>query len=327
MQLTTELEQLSPGVGRENEVVLTLGVFDGVHLGHRHLIGHAVRRARELGCLSAAITFHPHPAAVVRGDAQPLLASMDERLRLMRQLDLDIIARVAFTPELSRLTAREFVDYIERHLRLREMWVGPDYALGRGREGDITRLTEIGAQDGFCVQAVPPLEMDGQVVSSTRIRGLLAKGDVAGAGRLLGHCFSFSGPVIVGDRRGRILGYPTANLAPDPARALPSNGIYACHCFVDPAPGSAAGAPGQALYQAVVSLGTRPTFGDGARLAEAYLLDFSGDLYGRTLTLHFVQRLRDELRFTSISGLIEQIGRDVMHTREVLAGDQLCALA
>lgn len=325
MLLIRDLDEMTPGEGQESEVVLTLGVFDGVHLGHRHLIGETVRRARELGCRSAAITFDPHPASVVRGEALPLLTSMEERHRLMRQLDLDVIARVHFTPELARLTAIEFMAHMTRHLRPRELWVGPDFALGRGREGSLARLAEIGQAMGFLVQAVAPLQIDGQVVSSTRIRGLLSRGDVAGAGRLLGHCFSFTGDVIAGDHRGRLLGYPTANMKPDPARALPPDGVYACHCFIDPAPGPVS--PGRQVYQAVVSLGVRPTFGEGARLAEAYLLDFSGDLYGRTLTLHFVDRLRGELRFTSIGGLVEQIGCDVVRAREILAGGGLCALA
>lgn len=323
MQVTRELADLRPN----GDLILTIGVFDGVHLGHRHLIGQVVERARQLGCLSGVITFHPHPAAVLRGESLPILTTPPERLYLLRQLDVDVIANLAFTADLASLTAREFVDLICQHLRLRELWVGPDFALGRGREGNMARLKEIGAQVGFTVQAVPPLVLDGEVVSSTRIRAVLAAGDVVQASRLLGHCFSFSGPVIHGAQRGRALGYPTANLAAEPDRALPANGIYACHVFVgDPGREDSKTPPGTRRHQAVVNVGTRPTFDNGARLVEAYILDFDGDLYGQTLTVHFVERLRGELRFSSVGALVDQIGQDVLRARQVLATDTGCML-
>lgn len=228
MQLIQDLSQLKPDGG----VVLTLGVFDGVHLGHRHLIGQVVGRARQLGCQSAVITFHPHPAAVIRGERLPIMTTPQERLYLIRQLDADLVVSLPFTAELSQLTAREFMGLICSHLRLRELWIGPDFVLGRGREGTVARLTELGGEMGFTVHAVPPLVLDGEVVSSTRIRSLLAAGDVARAGLLLGHCFSFSGPVIAGARRGRTLGYPTANLSAAADRALPADGIYACRAVI-----------------------------------------------------------------------------------------------
>lgn len=326
MQLIQDLSQLAPDGG----VVLTMGVFDGVHLGHRHLIGQVVGRARHLGCRSGVITFHPHPAAVIRGECLPIMTTPQERLYLIRQLDADIVINMPFTAELSRRTAREFMDLIRGHLRLQELWIGPDFVLGRGREGDVTRLRQLGEEMGFAVHTVPPLVLDGEVVSSTRIRSLLAAGDVAQAGRLLGHCFSFSGPVIAGARRGRTLGYPTANLSATADRALPTNGIYACRAVIGE-PQDFCGErqskrPGRPLYQAVVNVGTRPTFDNGARLVEAHLIGFSGDLYGQTLTLHFVERLRGEMRFPDAASLIQQIGQDVIHARQALASDTTCAL-
>jgi riboflavin kinase/FMN adenylyltransferase len=192
----------------------------------------------------------------------------------------------------------------------------------------------MGEELGFTVHVVPPLVLDGKIVSSTRIRSLLAAGDVSQAGRLLGHCFSFSGPVIAGARRGRTLGYPTANLSARADRALPADGIYACRAVIgEPRQfcGERQGAqqgerPGQPLYLAVVNVGTRPTFDNGTRLVEAHLVGFSGDLYGQTLTLHFVERLRGEVRFADADSLIEQIGKDVIQARQALANDTTCAL-
>ena len=326
MQLIQGLSQLAPDGG----VVLTMGVFDGVHLGHRHLIAQVVGRARHLGCRSAVITFHPHPAAVIRGECLPIMTTPQERLYLIRQLDADVVINMSFTAELSRRTAQEFMDLIRGHLRLQELWIGPDFVLGRGREGDVTRLRQLGEEMGFTVHVVPPLVLDGEVVSSTRIRSLLAAGDVSQAGRLLGHCFSFSGPVIAGARRGHTLGYPTANLSATADRALPANGIYACRAVISE-PRQFCGKrqgkrPGRHLYLAVVNVGTRPTFDNGARLVEAHLIGFSGDLYGQTLTLHFVERLRGEMRFPDAASLIQQIGQDVIHARQALSTDTTCAL-
>ncbi len=326
MQLIQDLSQLKPDRG----VVLTLGVFDGVHLGHRHLIGQVVGRARQLGCQSGVITFHPHPAAVIRGERLPIMTTPQERLYLIRQLDADLVISLPFTAELSRLTAWEFMDLIRQHLRLLELWIGPDFVLGRGREGNVARLAEIGEEMGFSVHTVPPLVLDGEVVSSTRIRSLLAAGDVSQAARLLGHCFSFSGPVIAGAHRGRTLGYPTANLSATPDRALPADGIYACRAVLGE-PGQFCGErqgkrPGRPLYPAVVNVGTRPTFDHGARLVEAHLVGFSGDIYGQTLTLHFVERLRGEMRFPDAASLVRQIDQDVIQARQALAADITCAL-
>jgi riboflavin kinase/FMN adenylyltransferase len=331
MQLTQDLSQMAPDGG----IVLTMGVFDGVHLGHRHLIGQVVSRARQMDFQSGVITFHPHPAAVIRGECLPILTTAQERLYLIRQLDADVVINMPFTVDLSRLTAREFMSVIRGHLRLRELWVGPDFVLGRGREGNVSRLSELGEEMGFTVHVTPPLEMDGEAVSSTRIRNMLAAGDVAYAGRLLGHCFSFSGPVISGASRGRTLGYPTANLTAAADRALPADGVYACRALVGEPQKLCGGQsctegqgkrPGRPLYMAVVNVGTRPTFDNGIRLVEAHLLGFAGDLYSQTLNLHFVERLRGEMRFPDAAGLVQQIGQDVIHARQVLSTDTTCAL-
>jgi len=333
MQLIEELERIAPG----SAVILTIGIFDGVHLGHQYLISQVVRRAKETGVLSGVITFHPHPMAVLQpGQELPNLTTLEERKELLRQLEVDIIATLPFTRQLAQLSAREFMALVYRHLSLRELWVGPDFALGRGREGTIPRLQEIGREMGFTVHSVPPLILDGQVVSSTRIRSLLAQGDVAEAGRLLGRCVSFRGEVIRGAGRGRTLGFPTANLAAEPGRALPADGIYAAHVAISPRPkglGPAGeetnvGMPSGSsrFLPAVVNVGTRPTFDNGQRLVEAYILDFNEDIYGQTLTVHFVQRLRDEMRFPNVAALIEQIRRDVAQARSLLTNKGNCVI-
>lgn len=333
MQLIEELERIAPG----GPVILTIGVFDGVHLGHKHLIGQVVRRAKETGCLSAVITFHPHPLAVLQpGWELPALTTPQERQELLQRLKVDIIATLPFTKELAQLSAREFMGLVHQHLNVRELWVGPDFALGRGREGTIPRLQEIGQEMGFTVHTVPPFVLDGQVVSSTRIRSLLAQGDVAEAGRLLGRCVSFQGEVIRGARRGHTLGFPTANLAAEPGRALPADGIYVAHVAISPrskTPGAAdeetAAEPStdnSGFLPAVVNVGTRPTFNNGQRLVEAYILDFNGDIYGQTLSVHFVQRLRGEMRFPSVEALVEQIRQDVSQARNILTDKSRCVI-
>jgi riboflavin kinase / FMN adenylyltransferase len=326
-------------IAPDGGAVLTIGVFDGVHLGHQHLIGQVVRRAASLGCRSGVITFHPHPAAVLRPEsALPMLTTLDERLRLIRRLRVDIIATLPFSPELAALSAQDFVNLIQQHLRIRELWVGPDFALGRNREGHIVRLAEIGGRMGFSVHVVPSMQLEGQVVSSTRVRDLLALGDVSQAGVLLGHCFAFSGPVIRGEGRGRSLGFATANLAAGAERALPANGSYAAHVFVSPsraqgdslpeaqASGKAEGARALEPLPAVANVGVRPTFAGNRRVVEAHLLDFAGDLYGQVLSVHFVRRLRAEIRFAGASELREQVRQDVVQARRILAGGHDCSV-
>ena len=305
-------------------VVLSIGVFDGVHLGHQSLLGQVVARARELRASAVALTFEPHPQEVLSpGVPWPYLTDLCERAALIGQLGVDVCAYLPFDLALARTGAGEFMDLVLRHLPVAQLWVGPDFALGSGRRGTISRLREVGSRRGFTVHSVPPFELDGEVVSSTSIRRLLAEGDVGGAARLLGRCYSLTGPVVEGDKRGRTLGFPTANLAFDQRRALPADGVYAVFASLPPdfsASSSSDGAsPAARTWPAVVSLGLRPTFGGGQRTIEAFLLDFTDSLYGRRLTLQFVQRLRPERKFPSPAALIEQMQLDVASAREILA--------
>ena len=219
-----ELEPISPTRG----LILTIGVFDGVHRGHRHLAHRVVRRARKRGCLGAVITFHPHPRAVLTGEGPSYLTTLDERLARLHGLGLDVVTHLPFSAKLARLSAFEFMARICRHLRLRELWVGYDFALGRRRQGTADRLAAIGEELGYRVYRVPPLTLRGQTVSSTRIRGLIHQGEVGRAAYLLGRPYRVGGEVIAVDRGGGRRPRPTARVVVPGGLALPADGSYAC---------------------------------------------------------------------------------------------------
>jgi riboflavin kinase/FMN adenylyltransferase len=304
MQLIWELGSWTPEVG----TTLTIGVFDGVHLGHRHLIEELKREAAERGLLSGVVTFRRHPQEVLAPEAKlTFLTTLEERIDLIRSLGIELIVPLSFTTELAQLSARSFVSLLQQHLRMQGLVLGPDFALGRGREGDAVALNALGQELGFSVTSVPYLRVGGQVVSSTTIREALSRGDVEAVSRLLGRYFSLSGAVVSGVERGRSLGFPTANIALEPGRALPADGVYIARAYID----------GE-IYMAVTNIGVRPTFGGGEWTVEVYILDFHGDLYGRKLTMELVQRVRGEMYFATPEELKMQIERDVQRARAVL---------
>jgi len=270
---------------------LAVGEFDGVHLGHRAVIAGA----------DSVLTFEPHPRTVVAPEAAPkLLTTLAQKEHLISSLDVDELIVIPFDGDRMQQTAQEFVDH-ELIERLGATWVsvGENFRFGNRARGDAELLR---AQTAFETRVVDMVEVDGEIVSSTHIRGLVATGAVAEAGRLLGAPFETRGIVQHGDKRGRTLGFPTANLVPDPTLAVPDHGIYACRAIV----------PGLGEWTAAVSIGVRPTFVTGrGLLVEAFLLDFDGDLYDRELRLEFVDRIRGERRFDSAEALIEQMKRDV----------------
>jgi riboflavin kinase/FMN adenylyltransferase len=287
--------------------VATIGAFDGIHRGHHLLLGQVVERARSLGLESLCVTFDPHPDLVLYPERHlTYLTDRAEKERVLRQLGIDEVMVVEFTLELSMLNPEEFLGLVAEEHPLAELWVGSDFALGRGRSGTITALAELGRIEGFALHVVPPQRADREVISSTFIRSLLAQGNVRHANRLLGRRYRISGIVEQGAARGRQLGFPTANIRPDPRRALPADGVYAA---VVPLRGEE--------HRAVVNLGSRPTFKEGERLLEVHLLDVSADLYDRPLDVDFVDRLRDVQRFESIDALRAQIGRDAEAARTV----------
>ena len=292
----------------QRDTALTIGVFDGVHLGHQRLIGRLLAKAASEGLQSGVITFNRHPRLVLSPQAGlTYLTDIEERVRLIRGLGVELVVALTFTPELSRLSAREFVMLLKKHLRVRALVIGPDFALGRGREGDGTALKALGEELGFSVEVVSPHLSQGAVVSSTAVRAALARGDVREVGALLGRPFVLSGPVSRGEERGRGLGFPTANLVPGPEQALPADGVYATRALL-----------GDEAYQSVTNIGIRPTFGGGQRLIETHLLDFEGELYGRALTVELVERLRGEMKFQGPDELKAQIARDIARAREIL---------
>jgi riboflavin kinase/FMN adenylyltransferase len=299
---------------------VTIGVFDGVHLGHRHVIGELRRIAAELGSKSAVITFDQHPAAVVRPDSAPkLLTDLDQRLELLASTGVDYALLVHFDEARSKESAEDFVRReLVDCLRAKAVVVGADFHFGHGRRGDVALLRTMGAEHGFEVDGLELMAsaaQDAQVVSSTSIRAALAQGDLEAANRLLGRHHEVRGVVQTGDKRGRELGFPTANVAVAADTQLPADGIYA-GWYVRP--------DGTEL-PAAISLGRRPTFYDDQpySLLEAHVLDFDGDLYGESARIRFVAWLRGEAKFDSLEALVTQIEADVAQTRSVLYADPL----
>jgi riboflavin kinase / FMN adenylyltransferase len=309
---------LRPGQGAapDGGTAVTIGAYDGVHLGHRHLLTRLRSRAAAEGLSTAVVTFDRHPATVVRPESAPLLLTdLDQKLDLLADCGIDTTLVVPFDRERADETAEEFAEEIlVGLLGARLVVVGEDFHFGHGRKGTVSLLRELGAVHGFEVEGVRLSGADGEAVSSTRIRQLVAAGEVAGASVLLGRPHEVRGPVVRGDGRGRaVLGFPTANVAVPPDVALPGIGIYA---------GSYVGGAGDAVHAAAISVGRRPTFHDvddaGPPLLEAFILDFEGDLYGEEARVRFVERLRGEERFDRVEDLVEQMHRDVESVRRLV---------
>jgi len=305
------VEQELAAVAPRTDTLLTIGVFDAVHAGHRHLLEHLKLRAGDNALLSGVVSFDPHPQSVLHPYSElPWLSDVDDRVRSIRELGIDLVVVLTFDQETALLTAQQFLTKVRTHLRMRGIIVGPDFALGRGREGSIDQLRVLGHQLGFGVEVVPPYTMNGEVVSSTLIRQALAEGNTRKVRLLMGRYFHVGGTVVTADKRGRELGFPTANIDIKPQQALPGDGIYATIAHVL-----------DRRFASATYVGTRPTFGDTRRMVESYLLDYEGDLYGREMKLEFVQRMRSDERFPSPEELKRQIERDVQQVKAVLAED------
>jgi riboflavin kinase/FMN adenylyltransferase len=293
--------------------VATIGVFDGVHLGHQVLIRGVAERARALDLRSVAITFHPHPRSVVAPELPwEYICSLEERIARISELGVDLLIVLRFSPELAATPAEEFVARLVDHVPLRELHVGSGFVLGRGREGNVARLAALGHRWGFTVHTVPPVCLDGRPVSSTQIRQLVQAGRVDEAQRWLGRPFSLRGEVVAGDGRGRLLGFPTANLHLHPRQLLPADGVYAVRVRL-PAVASCL-----ELQPALAYVGRRPTFGPGERVVELHLLDFQGDLLGYELRADFVRRLRPDRTFPNAEALARQMAQDAAAARALL---------
>lgn len=292
---------------------LTIGVFDGVHRGHRALFEQVVNCARSLEGVSAALTFDPHPDAVLRPE-QPrkLLCSVEERIRLIGLCGIEHLVVLPFDPAMARTSAEQFMQSLCSHIPLRELWIGHDFRLGYRGLGTFTVLQTLGEQLGYTTHAIPAALVEGEPVSSTRLRQQLLAGEVEAAAHGLGRYFTLTGRVVQGDQRGRTIGFPTANIEIQSGLLLPADGVYACWAQLDNDP---------TLLPAVTNIGVRPTFGVLAHSVETHLLHWQGDLYGHTLHVHFVARLRGEQRFSGIDALVAQIRQDAARAEQLLQAE------
>jgi riboflavin kinase/FMN adenylyltransferase len=297
----------APDAGGPGSVV-TIGSFDGVHIGHQRLL-ERVRAAASRGSLTpVAVTFDPHPRCVVDpSGCPPLLCSVHDRIELLGRAGADRVVVITFTRALSEWSADRFATTLIDSLGMRLLIVGPGFALGRGREGNVEFLTRLGRQRGFKVITVAPATRGGRPVSSGRIREAVASGGFSEAVSMLGGPYHLEGVVERGEGRGAGLGVPTANLGVDPSRCIPAAGVYAGWLDV-----------GDGWRPAATGIGTRPTFGGGAVTIESHLLDYDGDLYGRRVRLALRRRIRPDRAFTSIAALQVAMARDIARTREIV---------
>ena len=301
--------------------VLTVGTFDGVHLGHQAILRYLLERAGALGGTSTVLSFHPHPREIVEGTPLSLLTTIEERADIMEEIGLDRLAILPFTKEFSRLSAETFVeDILVRGIGLREIVIGYDHAFGRDRRGNADLLRTLGKKHGFTVDIVPARIIQEQAVSSRKIRRSLEEhGDVQAAADMLGRPYCLTGRVVRGEGRGREMGFPTANIAVEhPRKVIPADGVYAVRVYR--LSGHADGSPKNRSLPGMMNIGIRPTFGGGQRMIEVHLLDTEEDMYGELLRVEFVSRTRDERRFASKKELMRQLSQDRVRNREILGG-------
>lgn len=297
-----------PGEQASTPTVVTIGNFYAVHRGHQSLIGRVHARAAELSAIPTVLTFEPHPQKILRGVAPPGLVTAEEKLRLLEDSGIEQVVILEFTKELSKLEPEDFIENIlVEQLGVRAVVVGQDFKFGRFARGDVTMLRTFGRRLGFIFEEAWMTEIEGRRVSSTAIRHALAEGDVKWAAAALGRPYRLPGKVVHGRGRGKVLGYPTANLNPSASVCLPGEGIYAGYTYVD----------GKAVPSAI-SVGTNPTFGDNPLSVEAFLLNYEGDLYGRQVEFEFVERIRDHIAFSGPAELHDAIEADVAEVKQTL---------
>jgi riboflavin kinase / FMN adenylyltransferase len=299
-----ELAVFSP----DRDTLLTIGVFDGVHLGHQRLILELLKQAARRHWLSGVVTFRQHPEDMLSaGKKLPFLTDIKTRIKLLQDEGVDFIVPLSFTIGLAELNARQFIALLQKYLKMRGLVVGPDFALGKQRKGNTDALQKMGKEMDFSVTVVPPLEINGEVVSSTAIRKAMSDGDMKKVRELTGRYFSLYGKVVTGAGRGESLGFPTANLDVNSGQALPPDGVYAGLAHVN-----------GKVYQSMTNVGKNPTFGGTHRTIETFLLDYTGDLYGHELSVDFVARIRDEKKFDSADELKKQLAEDVRRGKTIL---------
>ncbi len=291
--------------------LVTIGVFDGVHRGHQHLLRRLVAQAHAGGQLAVVQSFFPHPDVVLRGlTGRYYLTSPEQKAALLAELGVDVLITQTFDDALRQVRAGDYVDLLLRRLRMRALWVGPDFAMGYRREGDVVYLRQRGAETGFELHVVDLLaDGEPEAIRSTTIRQALRDGDIEQARALLGRPYAVAGPVMRGDRRGHLIGFPTANIGVWDQQVIPANGVYAGWATL-----------GADRFMAVTNVGVRPTFGGQDVTVEAYLLDFDATIYDQELALTFERRLRPEMKFSGVDALVAQIRMDVEAGRAYLTG-------
>ncbi len=292
----------------ENSTSATIGNFDGVHIGHKKILTAIKKEAKQQGLSSCVITFHPHPQKVLQNIDIPLLVPIRERLKLLEEQGIDVVACYTFTKDIAKISAQDFVtDILVRKLNLKHLIVGPDFSFGRKREGNLSLLNKMGSEYGFDTEVVETALLDGEIVSSTSIRNLVREGNLIKAGKFLGYNFYIEGQIKEGEKRGRQIGFPTANLETD-WDILPKVGVYATLANV-----------GGTKHQSITNIGFRPTFGQNELLIETHIFDFNEDIYKKRMKVEFVDRVRDEQKFNGPEALVEQIKKDVEKVKEILS--------
>ncbi len=298
-------------VPKNNNTVLTVGTFDGVHIGHRDIFNKIKEAAGKSGLRSLVITFDPHPRTVVsKGSEIKLLTTFEEKVKVLSNFDIDGLVVIPFTKEFAKNSSEKFIEeYLVNKIGISEFVIGHDHKFGKGRGGDESLLRDLGPQFNFDVTAVPPVKLDEHTISSTLIRNALLDGDLELANKGLGRFYSFTGFIVSGATRGRILGFPTANIEiRDKTKLIPKKGVYAVECLLDD----------QKVF-GVMNIGTRPTFEDDGNLViEVHLFNFEQDVYRKSLEVRLVERLRDEKKFESKEELVYQIERDKKKAIQIL---------
>jgi riboflavin kinase / FMN adenylyltransferase len=305
MPVEKELAGLTP----TRPTILTVGVFDGVHIGHQKLLVELVSQARQRNLVSGVITFRQHPASLLSPREAPLnIVSLPEKIRLIKSAGVELVLTLNFDIELAQIEAQTFVLLLQHYLKMEGLVLGWDFAMGRHRSGNIAAVELLGRQLSFSTMVVPPVTLEGEIVSSTAIRQALAKGNITKVNAMLGRYFSLDGRVVTGEGRGLELGFPTANMDLDPRQALPADGVYA----------SLARFNGN-LQPSVTNIGKNPTFSAHERTVEVHLLDFAGDLYCQNIKVEIIERLREERRFDDSTALKAQVAHDIQQARTKLA--------
>ena len=298
-------------IEKNDSTIITIGTFDGVHLGHQEIFNVLINKSKYNGCRSFVITFEPHPRMVIQPNSDlKLLTTFEEKVEILEEMGIDNLLVIPFTKEFSQLTSEEFFrQYILDGTGIKKMVIGYDHRFGKGRDGDEQKIRELGKLNNFEVQKTEAVTISDTVVSSSKIRHALSEGEVKKAAQMLGRNYSFAGKVVVGDKRGRELGFPTANIQlENESKLIPKNGVYAVKVFLE-----------ERIFNGVMNIGLRPTFKDTKIvLSEVHILDFNEDIYGKRIGVEFIERIRDEKKFGSKEELIKQIEIDKQKTNLLL---------